>query len=1230
MWFAISCDCARLHVRGPPLTGAAVAGLARRPPANKEAGAVGDWVTETLAVEANSFSKPLTVAAGWFGFKEAEQLDSLYPRGRHAACGVPIAADSGGTVGGRCPSECPLYQEDQQGGDARGFCVFQCVDSSAQACAAANPEATVADPGWGICRSCWVEGCQRCAGDGTDRCAECAITFRLVDGKCIDRYSELWMAAAVVCVCLLLVVVAWVVSLKSRPVTNPYAVDKGLELRSRAKLRVPVNLEPPQASISAASQHQPSSPGPAAPPESSQAVAETRAGAEVGAEDEQGSSASSSGRRWAQREGRWAPVEVSAGVDGRDGTPAERVQRSATGDSYGFAADSVYLPGDSYRLSDDGDSHGSPRRAPTGSDSSGSEDPGEEFARAVDCKDEFASTRHMWPLSTNLCKQDVAGPGVILSFNFQAAVIVWGLTVAMLWVAMALLIDTDLLRMGTRSASTPRDQCIVVAWGFETQRRLMWAKVLFLASVYALSFVGSLVHSVRQLRAFQRYDEVETTHRDYAVKLSGIPAMDPSRLVEEELKDLLESATGRPAVGVSVCWTIKSHKQSDLLHGVIALDLQEREEAMAGIKSDEGGDSSAAREAETKGRTLVERLFTRIEKIFVHERVQRIMRKGKSRQKGLQKQRHRRRRLSEVADASDIADTRSLPDGDSPVRPVREESAPDLDATVVNELLAMSHSGEAWAVFNSEADRDAAVEAISGAGGIEFEGCRITLEKAALDPDSINWGNSGSLNSTSDLVMKLAVGGGVVMLSLAVWVVAFFGPYAYFVTNATYTYGEEPSAMEVLAFSVVVIAGNALMYLVCSEVSDWVGFHTTDAREVCYMLLYNLACVVQVILDLAITYNISYMRLVGKEIRTYDGTPVSELPTFVERIESYPMQQELGREVYMFAWPATFLIPFLIEPLVTVYAPFKLMEYIVRSHREISHATAEAYLSAVPFDLSRYADINLNIMLAVLIFFFPGGYTLPLFAGLVFSHMFIYCYDQWRILRSSPSCYFSTMQVDWWVQWILSIPCGLILSALVFKARSGPADWLPALQEDGLQWGLHGFQRRIDGHLESSADAELLSEAAAAFLLHVIVHTLLLLYVVPLFGRPDKEPSTQAYETCSRRLASSFFSTNPVHCLRSSYVYGHSPPCDFRVRGKEHLLRPNPKIGCYFQDTWAHGEHYTLDGTMAEGVQSARDALESTKARWAARRSKGVQSAKDVLASTKARLAARGLGRNTI
>jgi hypothetical protein len=38
--------------------------------------------------------------------------------------------------------------------------------------------------------------------------------------------------------------------------------------------------------------------------------------------------------------------------------------------------------------------------------------------------------RSLWPLNTNLCRQDVAGPAVVLLFNFQAAVVLWAVVLA--------------------------------------------------------------------------------------------------------------------------------------------------------------------------------------------------------------------------------------------------------------------------------------------------------------------------------------------------------------------------------------------------------------------------------------------------------------------------------------------------------------------------------------------------------------------------------------------------------------------------------------------------------------------------------------------------------------------------------------------------------------------------------------------------------------------------------
>merc|ERR1719375_863880 len=104
---------------------------------------------------------------------------------------------------------------------------------------------------------------------------------------------------------------------------------------------------------------------------------------------------------------------------------------------------------------------------------------------------------------------------MILHFNFQMMVIVWALVVAISWYALTVFVDSDLAVLGTRDFGTPRENCILIAWGYETQQRLMWTKVAFLCGVYALTFAGSLLHAVRQLRLFQHATAEEATMKDF-------------------------------------------------------------------------------------------------------------------------------------------------------------------------------------------------------------------------------------------------------------------------------------------------------------------------------------------------------------------------------------------------------------------------------------------------------------------------------------------------------------------------------------------------------------------------------------------------------------------------------------------------------------------------------------------------------------------------------------------
>merc|ERR1719174_1678398 len=100
---------------------------------------------------------------------------------------------------------------------------------------------------------------------------------------------------------------------------------------------------------------------------------------------------------------------------------------------------------------------------------------------------------------------------------------IWAFCVATLWVIMALVVDNALFVLGTRSFGTPRNNCILVAWGYETQQRLMWTKVLFCQLVYVFTFIGSLLMSIRQLRLFQGFDYQNKTMKDFVLMCEGLP-----------------------------------------------------------------------------------------------------------------------------------------------------------------------------------------------------------------------------------------------------------------------------------------------------------------------------------------------------------------------------------------------------------------------------------------------------------------------------------------------------------------------------------------------------------------------------------------------------------------------------------------------------------------------------------------------------------------------------------
>jgi hypothetical protein len=646
----------------------------------------------------------------------------------------------------------------------------------------------------------------------------------------------------------------------------------------------------------------------------------------------------------------------------------------------------------------------------------------------------------------------------------------------------------------------------------------MWTKVLFCLIIYISTFLMSMAHGVRQLRLFQSLDNQTKSMKDFvllAVGIGDIPGSDPQ--AEEKLGKAIEDYCGKTVIGVSICWNWKM--QEDTCMNALNQDLAAREKEHNAKKDQEKKD---------KGEEVPEK-----------QDPEEAEAKALASYGALRKWFHNMEK--KVAEADE------------------DEELPDMKQ-FLGELVS---SEDAFIVFNTEQDRDDTFAKFQEEGNLKYDGCDLELIEVTCEPNTVQWINFGH-STMAQRAGRLLMGFGYMCLGLLFWGVVFYAPYAWAVMSFNYDNGAQPPFVYAMVFTMVVVGGNAIMYEICARVSDFVGFKYRDDRESCYIILYTIACMFNVALDMVVTYLIAWEIMKGLGFRTYHGDKLEEVGHFTTRIETYAMQRMLAENTYAYSFPATFLIPFLIEPFITIYFPLKAGEFLVRTHPMITGRCSEEWLMAFEMDMGRYADLLLNALLGVILFYFPGGYTWSLFYAMVFSHIIIYCFDHWRVIMTIPTCCYASMDVDWWAQWMFAPITASILSCMVMKAN-------------------------CQGYGYCIKKMTLFNTCCAAWFLHVIIHTLALKYIVPMFGlknhtEEDDPNADKEFKDVAEEMACSWFTSNPIHCLRSLYIKEDSPHCMFWVSGKEHLQEVNAKINCHFQDDEAEAEDFTKNDLGIQAV----------------------------------------------
>jgi len=258
------------------------------------------------------------------------------------------------------------------------------------------------------------------------------------------------------------------------------------------------------------------------------------------------------------------------------------------------------------------------------------------------------------------------------------------------------------------------------------------------------------------------------------------------------------------------------------------------------------------------------------------------------------------------------------------------------------------------------------------------------------------------------------------------------------------------------------------------------------------------------------------------------------------------LQHAVYAQLIYYLWPGTLLLPFLVEPLALNVCPYFLAKWLVRSRPDCSKQHAEDCLAPPPFDLNRYGDNIINVTMVCLFYFLTATTLWWIFLMLTVSLLVIYAWDCYRFKRGTCRTHFATQDMDVMSHYLAAVPCAVLAGGLAFKLSGG--------QGMVKSWDPNGF---LEEH------PEVWLNVGGAFFGHLLVHILLLTCVVPrcvAAAAPKEDPRDEIpYEITAAKICCNWFNSNPVHCIRSFYLYGHRPSHVPYQPGREHLHKRNPR-----------------------------------------------------------------------
>lgn len=724
-------------------------------------------------------------------------------------------------------------------------------------------------------------------------------------------------------------------------------------------------------------------------------------------------------------------------------------------------------------------------------------------------RDESRQGMPLYPWHTLMAAEPVAGRGVLLYFRHMLALLIWciGVTVVLSFIASYYGME----RPGPISEVHFCQEEDYLHDEDMTENRVM---LQFSFIVWVGSTLGSLVLVVWQRMHYAELDSGGIDMQDFALMAKGFPKEVPStdgKPLEQEIREFFQGILGKKIVGVSVCWNF--HEEHEKVMDTMARELARLE----------WGDGFNDR-LKSEKRPSLAGVDDVICGISVTE-----------------------------SDSEDVGSKK----GKKSSRKVGAELATKFASTghVVVVFHSMDDVEKIIDLFKKQptkkkskkekfAGRELSSPTFDVGQRRKFRGCYdIYLQHIPCGPGELKWENFGK--RWAKVSQDMTFGAVQVFGTMALWLICFYGPYAWFMLCATSLNGSEMDVMvnstKACVLGLLIVVGNRLVYRVIAVVAERAGFYYATMTDNLNMTLYTISAVTQMCLDLLTVIWLSK----GEQAATDFASDDWQEKLLSTKRPSRP--EAWSNQLFGYLFPSTILGPYMAEGIA--YFAFEWLNMmVVRSRPGLGIKHAQEILALDQFDFSHYADNVINISIVILFLFYTSHVMFPAFLSLVASLVYIYVWDSYRVLRCTREHEMDLDHAESTAQFLLVMPCSLLAAGTVFHCgRMGAFD--AAFVTPG-----------------SGEKAPVLMLTGVAALVHAVLHIgLIWIMQVNISNeKQEEEEEDGLFEELCEEQALTWFNSNPMHCLRSKYVFGDNPPCIYCVKGKERLLKVNKEIGCYF------------------------------------------------------------------